>query len=148
MARETWVQSQVDSYQRLKKRYLMPPCSTLSIIRYRSRIMWSTPGKGVAPSPTPWCSSYRKGSLWVTLDYGRQLYFTYSQQNMSATRLLAFCEAPEPVLDFGPERGSAKGTMADLGPLIRHLVSTRLPSGGRAALLSPLSPMYGTRPSV
>ena len=30
--------------------------------------------EGVAPSPTPWCSSYRKGSLWVTLDYGRQLY--------------------------------------------------------------------------
>ena len=30
--------------------------------------------KGVAPSPTPWCSSYRKGSLRVTLDYGRQLY--------------------------------------------------------------------------
>ena len=58
------------------------------------------------------------------------------------------CEASEPVLDFGPERGSAKGTMADLGPFIRHLVSTRLPSGGRAALLSPLSPMYGTRPSV
>ena len=29
----------------------------------------------VAPSPTHWCSSYRKGSLWVTLDYGRQLYF-------------------------------------------------------------------------
>ena len=28
----------------------------------------------VAPSPTPWCSSYRKGSLRVTLDYGRQLY--------------------------------------------------------------------------
>ena len=24
---------------------------------------------------------------------------------------------PEPVLDFGPERGSAKGTMADLRPL-------------------------------
>ena len=31
--------------------------------------------EGVAPSPTPWCSSYRKGSLQVTLDYGRQLYF-------------------------------------------------------------------------
>ena len=30
--------------------------------------------EGVAPSPTPWCSSYRKGSLRVTLDYGRQLY--------------------------------------------------------------------------
>ena len=33
--------------------------------------------EGVAPSPTPWCSSYRKGNLRVTLDYGRQLYFTY-----------------------------------------------------------------------
>ena len=70
------------------------------------------------------------------------------RQISASSRLLAFCEAPEPVLDFGPERGSAKGTVADLGPLIRHLVSTRLPSGGRAALLSPLSPMYGTRPSV
>ena len=30
--------------------------------------------EGVVPSPTPWCSSYRKGSLRVTLDYGRQLY--------------------------------------------------------------------------
>ena len=29
----------------------------------------------LAPSPTPWCSSYRKGSLRVTVDYGRQLYF-------------------------------------------------------------------------
>ena len=56
--------------------------------------------------------------------------------------------APGPVLDFGPERGPGKGTMADLGPLIRQLVSTRLPSGGRAAFLSPLSPLYGTRPCV
>ncbi len=31
--------------------------------------------EGVAPSPTTWCSSYRKGSLRVTLDYGRQLFF-------------------------------------------------------------------------
>ena len=74
MARETWVQSQVESYQRLKKWYLMPPCLTLSIIRYGSRVKWSNPAKGVAPFPTPWCSSYRKGSLRVTLDYGRQLY--------------------------------------------------------------------------
>ena len=42
---------------------------TLSIIRYGSRVKWSNPGNGVAPSPTPWCSSYRKGSLRVTLDY-------------------------------------------------------------------------------
>ena len=55
-------------YQKLKKWYLMPPCLTLGIIRYRSRVRWTNPGKGVAPSPTPWCSSYRKGSLRVTLD--------------------------------------------------------------------------------
>ena len=56
-----------------QKWYLMPPCLILNITRYGSRVKWSTPGKGVAPSPTPWCSSYRKGSLWITFDYGRQL---------------------------------------------------------------------------
>ena len=60
MARETWVQSQVESYQRLKKWYLMPPCLTLSIIRYGSRVKWSNPGKWVAPSPTPLCSKLSK----------------------------------------------------------------------------------------
>ena len=75
MAWKTWVQPQVELYQRLKKWYLMLPCLTLSIIRYVSRVKWSNPGKGVAPSPTPWWSSYWKGSLLVTLDYGRQLYF-------------------------------------------------------------------------
>ena len=35
---------------------------------------WSKPEKRVAPYPTPWCSSNWKGSLPVTLDYGRQLY--------------------------------------------------------------------------
>ena len=39
------------------------------------KVKWVDPGKGVAPSPTPWCSSYRKGSLQVTLDYSHQLYF-------------------------------------------------------------------------
>ena len=59
-------------------------CLTLSIIRYGSRVLWSNPGKGVEPSPTLWCSSYRKGSLPVTLDSGRQLYFTYTfHPNMS-----------------------------------------------------------------
>ena len=32
---------------------------------------------GVAPSPTPWRSSHRKGSLRATLDYGGQLYLLY-----------------------------------------------------------------------
>ena len=58
-----------------QKWYLMPPCLTLSIIKYGSRVKWSNPGKGVAPSPTPCCSSYRKGSLRVTLGYGCQLTY-------------------------------------------------------------------------
>ena len=53
----------------------MPPCLTHSNIRYVSRVKLSNPGKGVAPSPIPRCSSYWKGSLLVTLDYGHQLYF-------------------------------------------------------------------------
>ena len=76
MVRGTWVQSQVTSYQRLLKWYWIPPCLTLSNIRYVSRVKWSNPGKGVAPSPTPWCSSYWKWSLLAALDYGcqQQLY--------------------------------------------------------------------------
>ena len=75
IARETWVQFQVESYQKLKKWYLIPPCLILSTRRCGSRVTLSNPEKGVAPSPTPWCSSYRKGSFRVTLDYGRQFYF-------------------------------------------------------------------------
>ena len=65
--------------------YVMPPCLTLSIKKYRSRVKWSNPWKGVAPSPIPWCSSYRKGSLRVTIDDGRQLHFylTYLETNHS-----------------------------------------------------------------
>ena len=83
MARETSVQSRVESYQRLKKWYLMPPGLTLSFIRYRSRLKWSNPGKGVGPSHTPWCSSYWKGSFQVTFDYGCQLYLlTYQSATL------------------------------------------------------------------
>ena len=56
-----------------KKWYLIPPCLTLSIIRYISRVVEQS-GEGVAPSLTPWCSSYWKGSLQVTLDYGHLLH--------------------------------------------------------------------------
>ena len=55
---------------------MIPPCLTLSNIRYVLRVKWSNPGKGLVPSPTPQCGSYWKGSLLVALDYGRQLYFT------------------------------------------------------------------------
>ena len=51
----------------------MLPCLTLSIIRYVSGVKWSNPRKGVAPSPILRCSSYWKGSLLITLDYGRKL---------------------------------------------------------------------------
>ena len=51
-----------------RKGYLMPPCLTLSIIMYGSKVRWSNLGKGVAPSSIPSCSSYRKGSLRVTLN--------------------------------------------------------------------------------
>ena len=67
MAPKTGVQSQVESYKRLKiKWYLMPPCLTLGIIRYRSRLQWNNPGNRVVPYPTPSCSSYWKESLWRT----------------------------------------------------------------------------------
>ena len=40
-------------------------CITLNIIRYRSRVKWSNQGNGVAPSSTPWYSSYWKGNPLV-----------------------------------------------------------------------------------
>ena len=65
MVWETWVQSQVESYQWFKKLYLMPPCFIISIIGYVSRVKWSSPGKGEAPTSTNQCSSYWKESLWM-----------------------------------------------------------------------------------
>ena len=52
MALETWVQSLIESYQRLKRWYFMPPCLTLNIISYRSRVKCGNPEKEVAPTPT------------------------------------------------------------------------------------------------
>ena len=59
-----------------QKWYLMPPCLTLSIIRYGSRVKWINPGNGVASFPTPQCSGYWKGSFWINLNCGRQLLLT------------------------------------------------------------------------
>ena len=78
MVRKSRLQSQVVPCQRLKKCYLMPPCLTLSNIRYVLMVKWSNPETGVAPYPTSWCSSYWKGSLLVAFDYSRQLYLLYS----------------------------------------------------------------------
>ena len=46
-----------------QKMDLMPPCLTLNIIRYGSRVKWSNPGKGVAPYPTPCVVAIEKGAF-------------------------------------------------------------------------------------
>ena len=56
--------NQVELYQKLKKWYLIPPCLSLSIIRYGSRVKWSNSSKGVAPFSTP-----RSGSYWNLYTY-------------------------------------------------------------------------------
>ena len=90
MVRESKVQSLVESYQRLKKWYLIPPYLTLSIIRYTSRVKWSNSEKEVVPSITPWCSSYWKGSVQVTLNYSRQLYLNIEYLKDPETTYLGF----------------------------------------------------------
>ena len=62
-----------------KTQKMVLEASLLNTQHYKVRIKGKVEQswEGVAPSPTPWCSSYRKGSPRVTLDYGRQLYFTY-----------------------------------------------------------------------
>ena len=59
-----------------KTQKMVLDASLLNTQHYKVRIKGKVePSReGVAPSPTSWCSSYRKGSLRVTLDYGRQLY--------------------------------------------------------------------------
>ena len=59
-----------------KTQKMVLDASLLNTQHYKVRIKGKVgqSREGVAPSPTPWCSSYRKGSLWVTLDNGRQQY--------------------------------------------------------------------------
>ncbi len=61
-----------------KTQKMVLDASLLNTQHYKVRIKGKVePSReGVAPSPTSWCSSYRKGSLRVTLDYGRQQLFT------------------------------------------------------------------------
>ena len=100
MVRDTGVQSQVESYQRLKKWYLIPPCLALSNIRYVSRVKWSNPRKGVAPSPTPQCNSSWKGTLLVAFDYSRQLYNFYIMGNPEFCKQIPFFFLPHSLVVF------------------------------------------------
>ena len=80
MARETGVQSQVELNQRLKKRYLMPTCLTLSIIRYESKVKWSNSGKGVVLSSTFGVVAIKKGAFGSPSTQDANFtFFTYLQ---------------------------------------------------------------------
>ena len=77
MGLETGVQSQVGSYQRLKKWYLIPPCLKLSIVKacFKGKVEQSRERNSALP--TPRCSSYWKGSFQVALEYCRQQQHIY-----------------------------------------------------------------------
>ena len=71
IVRETWVQFQVASYQRLK---MVLDTSLLKTQQYKVRIKGKVEQSWKRSSVLPRCSSYCKGSLLVAIDYGRQLY--------------------------------------------------------------------------
>ena len=64
--------------------------SLLNTQHYKVQIKgkWSNSWKGVAPSPTPQCSKYRKGSLWVTLNYVWSLYIVIWSLNLKKPEIL------------------------------------------------------------
>ena len=77
IARESWVQSQVESYQKLKKWYLMSLCIYTQHHKVQIKGNVSQSWERSNASATPWCSSYRKWSHRVTVNNGRQLYLLY-----------------------------------------------------------------------
>ena len=70
-----------------KTQKMVLDASLLNTQHYKVRIKCKVKQsrEGVVPSPTPWCSSYRKGSLQVTLDYGRQLFFYFPSYVLNST---------------------------------------------------------------
>ena len=118
MVRETWVQSQVESYQKFFKCYLVRLCFTLSNIRYVSRVKWNNSGKGVAPPTTPRCRSYWKESLLVAFDYGRQLYLLIILMRVFlASVSWCYCKSPQ-------VSRTLLSILADLNNEVVWLVST------------------------
>ena len=64
MTRETGVQSQVESYQRLKTGYLLPLCLKFSIIRYVSRAKCSVTANWLkSQNGTSFSHVWRRGRL-------------------------------------------------------------------------------------
>ena len=66
---ETGIQSEVESYQRLKKWYIMPPCLTLGIIRNVSMVKWLNLRKGVI--------AIEKGAFWLPLTMVANFTYLY-----------------------------------------------------------------------
>ena len=68
-----------------KTQKMVLDASLLNTQHYKVRIKGKVEQsrEGVAPSPTHCCSSYRKGSLRVTLDYGQTLYKIYLKKTLS-----------------------------------------------------------------
>ena len=65
-------QSQLESYQRFKSGTWCFLNTQYYKVRIKGKCKHS--GKGITSSPTPWYSSFWKGSLWVALHYGRPVY--------------------------------------------------------------------------
>ena len=65
---------------KIQKKYLMPPCLTVSIIRYRSRVKWSNPGNGVVPSLNLGVVANEKGAFGSPLTTVAN--FTYFTNNL------------------------------------------------------------------
>ena len=52
---------------------------TLSIIKYRTRVKWSNPGKGVATSPTSQCSGIEKRAFGLPLTTVANFTYLYTR---------------------------------------------------------------------
>ena len=82
IVRETRVQSQMESYQRLIKWFLMPPGLTFSIVRQGSSVKWSNRGNRSC------CLPYWKRSVRVILNYGRQFYLHSYKYDFKTIQLI------------------------------------------------------------
>ena len=89
MVRETCVQSQVASYQRL---YLIPPYLTLSNIRYLPRVKWSNPGKGVVPLLHLGVVAIEKGAFWLPSTTVANFTFYFPKEMAKKTLFTFFQE--------------------------------------------------------
>ena len=113
---------------------MVPPCLILSNIKYVSGIKWSNPGKGVAPYPTPWCSSYRKGSLLVALDYNHQLYLLYLHNCICCTPYIM--DSPSSINTSQQERQTRVHQLVWHNHIWYHLCSGCIVTNPRESQLS------------